>query len=1021
MIFNRLFLTLFGFSVCCFQPTAWASEASSPSIEAGNQSAEMMGTGDGRIHVIPSLSKPSVKNGEKLVVSAVVKSQDPVAKVEADLGGVARVELKAKPTAGLGALAGGGFAGVYEAEWTAAGLEEKIYDVALTVTDKKGHAFTERSLKFSDPAAGTSAPGTTAYPNGGMVQLGTLSAPGESDFLCAVVDASSGYAYFGTNTWPGRVVKIALGAGATAPTRVSAVTLNEGEDRLASAVIDASNGYAYFATEAYDDPGRVVKVALGTGANAPTRVGAVTLTTGERHLRCAVIDAPNGYAYFGTYTSPGRVVKVALGAGAAWPTRVGAVNLNPEEEGLQSAVIDAPNGYAYFGTYTSPARVVKVALGAGAATPTRVGVVTLEAGENNLWSAVIDASNGHAFFGTWSSPAHVVKIALGSGAAVPTRLGAVTLNAEENKLRSAVMDAPNGYAYFGADTGRVVKVALGAGADAPTRVDAVTLNAGEEALYSAVIDAPNGFAYFATDTNPGNVVKVALGAGVSAPARAGAVSLNGGEDEFSSAVIDVPNGYAYFGTNTDPGVVVKVALGAGAVAPRRVGALTLNADEMNLTCAVIDAPNGYAYFGSNQNFPYTIPSRVIKIALGDGDTSPTRVGAAILDTEEKSLNCAVIDAPGGYAYFGTRTEPGHIVKVALGAGAAAPARVGGLELNGGEDWLSCAVIDAPNGYAYFGTDPYTGFIPPLPPPSQVIKVALGAGAAAPTRVGAVNAGSGLESAVIDTSNGYAYFGNRNWPGDVVKVALGDGDTSPTWVSSLTLNPGENVLRSAVIDAPNGCAYFCTDPFYPPSSVVKVALGDGDSTPTRLGAITLDGGAYPRPPALIDPTNGIAYFVSNITPWRIPYISLSQKGFTKGTRFTMPETGIVDDLRLYSHGAAGNVRMALYDDAATRTLLWESGETSNTETNGFITVPVSSGTPSALTLPPGNYNLAWQVDTTSDVVSYAAGPLGSGFSVPWSFGSFPTEIGETSQTLTSDNWTGYLTYTHMSGVESWIKF
>ena len=97
MIFNRLFLTLLGFSVCCFQPTAWAGGASGPAIEAGNQSAEMMGTGDGRIHVFPSLSKPSVKNGDKLVVSAVVKSQHPVVKVEADFGGVARVELKSKP------------------------------------------------------------------------------------------------------------------------------------------------------------------------------------------------------------------------------------------------------------------------------------------------------------------------------------------------------------------------------------------------------------------------------------------------------------------------------------------------------------------------------------------------------------------------------------------------------------------------------------------------------------------------------------------------------------------------------------------------------------------------------------------------------------------------------------------------------------------------------------------------------------------------------------------------------------
>src|SRR3990167_5867913 len=148
----------------------------------------------------------------------------------------------------------------------------------------------------------------------------------------------------------------------------------------------------------------------------------------EINLLSGVVDTANGYAYFGTDTSPGRVIKVALGAGAAAPTRVGAVTLNSGENSLFSAVVDPANGYAYFGTDTSPGRVVKVALGASAAAPTRVGAVTLNSGENSLFSAVIDPANGYAYFGTSTSPGRVVKIALGAGAAAPTRVGTVTLN-----------------------------------------------------------------------------------------------------------------------------------------------------------------------------------------------------------------------------------------------------------------------------------------------------------------------------------------------------------------------------------------------------------------------------------------------------------------------------------------------------------------------------------------------------------------------------------------------------------------
>ena len=52
---------------------------------AAVQAGEKIGSGDGRIHVIPSLSSPSVKNGGQLKIQAVVKAVEGVARVEASI------------------------------------------------------------------------------------------------------------------------------------------------------------------------------------------------------------------------------------------------------------------------------------------------------------------------------------------------------------------------------------------------------------------------------------------------------------------------------------------------------------------------------------------------------------------------------------------------------------------------------------------------------------------------------------------------------------------------------------------------------------------------------------------------------------------------------------------------------------------------------------------------------------------------------------------------------------------------
>jgi hypothetical protein len=65
-------------------------------------------------------------------------------------------------------------------------------------------------------------------------------------------------------------VKVDLGSGSDPPTRVGGVvTLNMGEGVLTTAVIDPDNYYAYFGTNT--TPGVVVKVSVPPG---PSDVGS---------------------------------------------------------------------------------------------------------------------------------------------------------------------------------------------------------------------------------------------------------------------------------------------------------------------------------------------------------------------------------------------------------------------------------------------------------------------------------------------------------------------------------------------------------------------------------------------------------------------------------------------------------------------------------------------------------------------------------------------------------------------------
>ena len=148
-----------------------------------NTYAGKIGSGDGKIHIIPCLSAPSVKNEGTLIIKAVIRALAGVSDVSAILSseselpeqkGIARVTL----------------------EPAAANL---------------GGINTDRSPHFSHPIAGQDIIGTSDYPDGGMKRMdAAFNLFGEQSVSCTVIDPANGYAYFGTSISPGIVIRLEL-------------------------------------------------------------------------------------------------------------------------------------------------------------------------------------------------------------------------------------------------------------------------------------------------------------------------------------------------------------------------------------------------------------------------------------------------------------------------------------------------------------------------------------------------------------------------------------------------------------------------------------------------------------------------------------------------------------------------------------------------------------------------------------------------------------------------------------------
>lgn len=495
-------------------------------------------------------------------------------------------------------------------------------------------------------------------------------------------------------------------------------------------------------------------------------------------------------------------------------------------------------------------------------------------------------------------------------------------------------------------------------------------------------------------------------------------TANLGVTSVTCAALDSAGAYAYYGVGATPARVIKVRLAD----MQCVGTVTLGNGETNLTHALLDDAGNVVYFVSQDA---SRPAVVIKVSL----SSMQRLSALTLDAGEKDIKGAAIDPAGGYAYLLTGATPGAIVKVRL----SVLARIGALTLNAGEEKLVCAVADPAGGNLYVGANP-SG-----PGPASVIKVGL----ADFKRVAALTLNSGDEpyttitDAAIDLRQGNAYFLHNVNEGlytvrHAARIRLSDftitGITSLGLLSYYYMYSSDSEYDNVLFDSIHDYFYFnYRNVTIIPTPWVITTTEYFERRQLSTGALRDHYGTSRPANPLLDSPGAYAYLRYGATVQKMdlgtPFTATTS---TFANRITLPTAANVKDVRFFSHVAIGQVRLAIYSDTASKMLLWQSGAVDNATAAAFLTVPVSQGTPSQLTLPPGKYWLAWQSTAPATIASYSPGLLSEGFVAPWkadAFEPFPRLLGPDDHQPASAQWSEYITYDvgECNAARAWTRY
>ena len=466
-------------------------------------------------------------------------------------------------------------------------------------------------------------------------------------------------------------------------------------------------------------------------------------------------------------------------------------------------------------------------------------------------------------------------------------------------------------------------------------------------------------------SNGGKIMKVQLfpsdasfpnGDPGAAPKVVSVYSLSGSPG-FAAAVDD---NYAYFLSGTN---ITRIDLHLADNNPNKITTITGLPNLVYYKAEIVNSG------GNDMLYVQALGAGVVEINVAAANVKNTNgvltlnSGPTVLPFSSSSPGTFAADATQPYAYIGggvpNNTTYAHYTATTF------------------QSSLSKVVLNGPN----IGAVTAVSQLPVLPTfvPADPVNVPGGQKDRTAPSLAAIDPDS--HAIIVGTDN--------NLPGNVLKFSSGG--------KSDLAGP---IFAGAVQMPYNAAFYQNTDP------VLKQ-----DTFPYRIGDINMrDLG--------IDPKAGYVYFGTDTNIPHLLQVQYSQKGSIKGNKVTLPAAAQLTSVNFYANmpaqpsaASTGDVRLAIYSDSGglPSALMWQSAEipTKDVPANGGW-LSVTSGLPTIS--EAGDYWLAWQLDSTLDVPSYAQGTPTYGFSAPSEYGAFPASIpiapppGATAGlTLTSDLW------------------
>lgn len=420
-------------------------------------------------------------------------------------------------------------ASVFSLELSPDDLREVMEDTRQRAKPRQAGLFTYLAeedpirLSLRDAAElGKAAPAKTAPAKVSAISQPAGYIPRNEDLVGSILlDSVNQNAFFISHHEPGRILKVALGAGPNTPPKVIGVTTFEAEeDKPFIALADELHGYGYFGT---DYPGKLVKLAFG-GSNGPARRASSTLIQTNWNVCLRLLDTNGGYGYLQVGD---QLVKVRLGQGDAPPTVVARLDL-PTDAGrptLGPGLLDVANHCAYFGTDWH--KIYKVSLGVGDAPPRILETLTIDGEVHPGSGALIDITHRYAWF--ISSFGYLYKVALGGPDGPMRYLGNLHLGNRYQYLNCTFGQDDAGYAYLGTGGGGrtgdpecctcgIMKVDLGKGDALPRMVSFLPLS-DDPQLHDGVVDARQRMLYVSVTVGGAGsrILKLKLGDGEAPP------------------------------------------------------------------------------------------------------------------------------------------------------------------------------------------------------------------------------------------------------------------------------------------------------------------------------------------------------------------------------------------------------------------------------------------------------------------------------------------------------------------------